>query len=165
MGEVRYELKNSFKYAYKDGMEDASFITLSAPGYKHSSKFTPIRQAFTAAFRQFAGDVPAEEVAEVVQEAREAQSSNEKADNDSTSDAEEYDSVMNVLFAWNGDLTETLDKAASLFKSGVAYVDGSVAMSNGLLEKLSLDDFYGLVGCYVANFIDPSRTDGQTNDT
>ncbi len=148
MGEVNYELKHPFKYAYKDDMQEASFITLTAPTYRHVDKVTPIKQAFMAAIKQATEGI-SEEDSKIVQ-----------ADTEEASEISAHDAIQ-VLFQWSGDLTSVMEKAAALFKSGVAQIDGETPFNKGLLEKMSMVDFEGMVGCYLANFIVPSLTDGQ----
>lgn len=157
--EARYGLKTSFKYAGADGqIEDASFITMTAPNFKQMSKLTPIKQAFSSAIKESLSSFDSEAL-EVAQEATTETSGTDKgADSDDGMDAS---SILMIMHQWTGDLSKVFGKAADLFKSGAAMVDGETKLSGALLEKMSMDDFEGLFGTYLANFIVPSLTDGQ----
>lgn len=141
MSEYQYELKHLLEYSTKDGeMAKAQFITLSAPSFKQLSHVAPIKQAFMAALTEIASG-------------------------DADKDAEAEDTVtaaqvMSVLYCWSGDMTKILLHAAELFKSGAALVEGEAKLTQPLLDKIHYDDFDGLVGAYIANFIAPSLMDG-----
>ena len=61
MSEHTYELKTPFEYALKGENQTASFITMTAPGYKQVDKFTPIKQAFMAAISEVTKDLDGEQ--------------------------------------------------------------------------------------------------------
>lgn len=154
MDECRYELKKPFQYAYKGEMEEANFITLSAPNFTQFEKVTPIKQAIAAALKErFEGIDTAE-----IEEAQEIAASQQDTEDDSGIDAS---FVMAALFTWSGNLTKVFKNAEALFLSGVALVDGETKATKNLIEKMSLDDFEGMLGAYLANFIIPSLMDGQ----
>jgi hypothetical protein len=143
--EVRYELKTPFGYAYKGDTEQASFITLQAPTYKSLAHVSPIKQAFTAAIA---------EVSEGVEQ------SDAEANADDSSDITGA-AVLQLMYRWSGDMYKIHLYAAELFKSGAALIDGETALKAASLDKMSSDDFEGLVGDYIANFIAPSLMAGE----
>lgn len=149
MQEYQYELKNPFEYAVKTGdIQTAGFISMTAPGYKQVSKVTPIKQAFMAA------------IAEVTE------SLTDDIDEDTIKAAKSEEGVtsqqvIQIMYRWSGDMTKIFLHAAELFKSGVALVDGETPLNAPLIDKMSMSDFEGLLGAYVANFIAPSLMDGQ----
>lgn len=144
MSEHIYELKHPFEYAHKGDTQEAGFITLLAPTFKQASKVAPIKQAFTAA------------IAEVAEGA--------ESDRDDKSDSEDSAvtgaQVMQLMYRWSGDMNTVLLHAEQLFKSGAALVDGETKLTTPLMEKMSMVDYEGLIGDYIANFIAPSLMDG-----
>lgn len=156
MQECRYELKQPFEYAYKGDMTEANFITMTAPNFTQVEKVTPIKQALAAALKErFAGLDQS-----TIQEAQEiAAEQPETGDDDEGGIDSSF--VMAALFTWTGNLTKVFKNAEALFMSGVALVDGETKVTKNLLEKMSLADFEGMVGAYLANFIIPSLMDGQ----
>ena len=144
MSEYQYELKKPFEYGYKGEMQTASFVTLTAPNFKQLAEVTPIKQALMSAISEVSS--------EVVAEGPETAPS-ESGDIDAKT-------VMMLLYRWSGDLTSVMRKAEKLFKSGAAKLDGETILTGALLEKMVLDDFEGMLGAYLANFIVPSLTDG-----
>jgi hypothetical protein len=144
MSEVRYELKDPFKYAYKGDKPEAIFITISAPTFKQMERMTPIKQAFTAAISEIKDSVAVEA------EAQEA-----------SQDSVTGQQVMQLMYNWSGDMAKVFVHAQELFKSGVALIDGETRLTTPLMQEMTMTDFEGLVGDYIANFIAPSLMDGQ----
>ena len=64
--------------------------------------------------------------------------------------------VMQLLYGWSDDLRPVQHEVRQMFKSGVAMVEGVEKLTSPLQDKLSVDDFDGLMGAYIANFIAPS---------
>ena len=145
MEEIRQELKYPFEYAVKGDMVTASFVTMTAPTFKQLDKFTPIKQAFTAA------------VTEISESVTTTTESEEKQSDEEMKPA----AVMQVMHAWSGNLVGIFLHAEQLFKSGAAMVDGDLKLTSDLMAKMALSDFEALVGAYIANFIARSLLDGQ----
>ena len=143
MSEVQYELKNPFDYAYKGNQQAASFITITAPTFKQMDKVTPIKQAFTAAIAEVTADVAT------------------TSDDDSKADAEAVTGAqaIQLMLRWSGDMVKINIYAQQLFKLA-ALVDGETDLTAPMIDKMSLNDFEGLLGAYIANFIMPSLMDG-----
>jgi hypothetical protein len=149
MSEHIYELKHPFKYANKGEQVDASFITVFAPTFKQIDKVAPIKQAFTVAI---------DEISSGQEDVKEKEGEKE-------SEGITPSQVLQLLYRANADITKLFLHAQELFKSGAALVDGESKLTIPLMEKMSLDDFEGLVGVYIANFIVPSLMDGTENST
>ena len=143
MSEHIYELKSPFEYAHKGESIEAGFITLFAPTFKQIDKVAPIKQAFTAAISEVTESVDTNQ---------------EVSDEESTVTGPQ---VMQLMYRWSGDMTTVFLHAEQLFKSGAALVDGETKLTSPLMEKMTLDDFEGVVGDYIANFIAPSLMAGQ----
>ena len=143
MSEHIYELKSPFDYAHKGESIEAGFITLFSPTFKQIDKVAPIKQAFTAAISEVTESV------DVTQEA---------SDEESTVTGPQ---VMQLMYRWSGDMTSVFLHAEQLFKSGAALVDGETKLTSPLMEKMTLDDFEGVVRDYIANLIAPSLMAGQ----
>lgn len=144
MSEVHYELKVPFEYAYKGDMKEASFIAITAPSIKQVNHFIPIKQAFMAA---------ATEVSKTI-DTTEVEASDDGGDMDAAA-------IMPVMMNWSGDLSKVLIHAQELFKTGVALLDGETKLTTPMMEKMTLDDFEGLLAIYIANFIAPSLMGGR----
>ena len=143
MDQVIYELKNPFEYARKGEQEKAQFIELTAPGFKHLQHHAPIQQVFMKA-------------------AIEAQSIDVDDDNDSNDSDDSGingEQAIQLLAVSTCDLASVYEDAKNLFAS-LALVDGSERLTKDLMGKMSADDFQGLVGAYIANFIAPSLMGG-----
>ena len=143
MNEVNYELQNPFKYAFKGDQVDASFITLYAPTYKSMENFLPIKQAFTSAVTELS----ASDLAKAEKDSDESQDIDAKA-------------VIQVLYAWSGDMHKVFLHAEKLFRGGAAKVEGETSFTAPMLDKMDLVDVEGLIGTYIANFIAKSLMDG-----
>ena len=144
MSEYTYELKQSFKYAKSGEQEDATFITITAPTFKQLDKVAPIKQALMAAISE-------------IQDSKIVAESDAKTDNEKLTGAQ----CIQLMYTWSGDLNKVFLHAEQLFKSDVALIDGESRLTSPLMDKMSVTDFEGLVGAYIANFIAPSLMDGQ----
>lgn len=145
MTDVIYTLKHPFQYTSGGDVVDASFITITAPNYKQLQHAVPIKQAFAAAISEISVSDADREKAE--------QSKDE-------SEQIQPEQAMQLIYASSRDATKTLLYAAELFKAGAALIDGETKITAPLLDKMSGEDFEGLVGAYLVNFIVPSLTGG-----
>lgn len=140
-----YTLKNPFDYAKNGDSVESQFITVVAANFKQMAHYTPIKQAFVSAINQISTDKVNDSAAQP------------------ESDGEDItgEQVMQLLHNWDGELTKVLIYAKQLFTSGVALVDGEKPMTTPMVDKMSMEDFEGLLGFYIANFIAPSLMNGQ----
>lgn len=143
MSEVRYELKHQFGYAYKGEMQQAMFVTMTAPSFKQVDKVAPLKQALMAAIRD-------------IQEV--ATGSTDKSDARGEITGQE---VMQLLYQGKGSVATVMSHARQLFISGIALIDGETKFSLALLDEVSLDDVEGMLGEYMAAFIVPSLMGGR----
>ena len=145
MSLYEYTLKVPFEYAYKNGnMQEANFISITAPTIKQIDKFAPIKQAFMAAASEIA-----------------ANHNTENSDQSGDDVEMSTDQYMLVMYRGSGDMAQVMIYAQELFKSGVALVDGETKLTQPILDKMSIEDIEGLLGAYIANFIAPSLMDGD----
>ena len=135
---MQYDLKTPFEYGVKGEVVTAQFITLKAPNFNQFVLAAPIKQAFIKAATEINTDG--------------AESAGD------TSGEIDAQAAMQLMATWSGDLGELLKKAAKLFVSGVAKIDGEAKLTDALISKMSGDDFEALLGEYIANFIYPSLT-------
>ena len=147
MSEVTYELTKPFEYAYKGDTPEAGFITLAAPTFKQMKHLTPIKQAFMSAINEISKSD--------VSEAGKA----DDADDEITASG-----AMQVLYMWSGNLVGIQTEAQEMFKH-IALIDGETKLTTPLMEKMAPEDFDGLLGTYIANFIAPSLMDGAKKST
>lgn len=152
MEEIRYELKKSFEYAFKGDQREAEFITLSAPNFKQLDKMAPIKQAFTQAAKESFSGMSKDDLDKHKEDKLE--------DDDDDEEALTGSQVITMLYGSTAKMERVLLQAEQLFKSGVAMVDGESKLTTPLMEKMSGDDFEGMLGEYLANFIVPSLMDG-----
>jgi tagatose-1,6-bisphosphate aldolase len=147
MSEIIYELKQQIEYAHGGEKEQASFIVLTAPGYEQMRDFVTIKQALLAAINSVSDNSGEAEKPDTDE-------TEEKASKATGSD------YVKLLYLWKGDLQPVMQAAKRMLTSGVATVEGAEPLTVPLLKKISMVDFEGLVGEYLANFIVPSLTDG-----
>lgn len=146
MSQVVYELQDPFEYAYKGDLIKASFIEVEAPSFDQMKDFVIIKQALLAAVNE----VQEESGAEI-----------EKADEATEgADSPDGDTIMRLLYMWSGDLPSVMAAAKRVLTDGVASVEGAEKLTVPLLKKMSMRDYEGLVGTYLANFIMPSLMGG-----
>lgn len=146
MSEYIYEVNTPFQYALKGEMQDAKFISITAPTYKQIDKFSPIKQAFTLAISEIS---EAGETSEVDTSAVDEKNEITAAQ------------ILQVMYRSTADITKVFLHAEQLFKSGAALINGEDPLTSPLMQKMTAQDFEGLTGAYIANFIAPSLMDGQ----
>lgn len=139
--QITYELKKPFTYAYKGDTVEAKFIELKEPTRKDLANFTPIQQVFMKAIKELQ--------AEVAVEAEELES---KEDNETSPEA-----VIFIMSQSDADMVKVSLYASDLFKNGSALIDGETKLTQPLMDQMTMDDWNGLLGTYIANFIAPSR--------
>lgn len=144
MAEHTYELKSPIQYARKGEMVDGSFVTMTAPTFREVDKVAPIKQAFMAALSDVSDGT------EATPEEKEAAEGVEITGKE----------IMQLLYRAKASVADIMRHAEKLLRSGVFRLDGEEKFTSPLLDKMSLEDFEGLVGDYIANFIMPSLTDG-----
>ena len=157
MKEHIYTLKSTFNYATKDGdAQEATFLTLRAPDFTQMRKVAPIKQAFFCAIKS-AQDEKAKKEKEdttIIKQDKDIESNDDD-------DGVNGEQCIQLLYSSHVDVSKVILNAELLFVSGVASVNGEIPVTSGILKKLTMEDFEGLLGEYISNFIMPSPTDGQ----
>lgn len=139
--QIIYELKKPFSYSAGGDTHESRFIELKEPTRKDLANFTPIQQAFMKAIKELQNDTAKVEEAE-----------SQEKDGAITSEA-----VIYLMSQSEVDMVKVSLFAEQLFKNGSALIDGETSLTSPLMNKMSMDDWNGLVGTYIANFITPSR--------
>ena len=144
---VKYELKTPFQYSHEGELLQAQFIELKAPNYKQLNAVAPLKQAFMRAMADAMSmyDVDGEK------------SKKEFSEKENVGKMEAR-FAMTVLYSGSGDAAKALLHASELFKTGLALIDGTATLKASNLDSISGEDFEGLVGEYIVNFIQPSLT-------
>jgi hypothetical protein len=132
--EFNYELTTKFKYHFKGEVVEASFIALTAPSSKNIENCAPIKQSFFQAIGE--------------------QSKNTNDRSEPTDEDIDGDSIMMLIqMSKTVNMSSVLMHARELFSSGVALIDGETKLTKPLIDLMSIDDFEGITGQYLANFI------------
>ena len=147
MSQETYELQDPFEYAHKGDVIKATFIEIVAPGFDQMQDFVIIKQALLAAVTEIQEQPDAE-----------ADKAEEKVEDDSNPLTGA--TIMQLLYMGKGELPPVMKAAKRLLTDGVASVEGVEKLTVPLLKKMSMRDFEGLVGAYLANFILPSLAAG-----
>ena len=144
--EVRYQLTSSIEYAHAtQGACVGTFVTLAGPSISHIGHIAPLRQYFMRATMDLAQ--------------RFASTGEEKPSDDNAKDATlDAESIIGVL---QGSEVP-MDKVIASFKhlmltTKLIKLEGETEFTALLFDQLSIDDFYGLMGTYYANFIIASQ--------
>lgn len=145
-------LNDPFDYAHpSEGACKASFILLKAPTLRHAKYLAPLRQVFTRAAIQ------AQKVRKdlLEEEALEKQKSNDALSNqDEDSDDVDAEAIIAVLESSNENMEMFIDKfSAFVLTSKLFKIEGEIDFTEDLLYKMSIPDFYNLMGTYLSVFI------------
>ena len=140
ISEVDYELKVSFKYAHPDGESDANLIRMYPPKLKNIKHIAPLKQAFMQA---------------VVEVSRQSNSTSDSSSVDSDKeDTRTGSDVIAAIEASNVDMGKMLEQFQTLIlRSDLFKIDGEVKITDVLLSRISIEDFYEMLGEYMINFI------------
>ncbi len=137
--EFQFELTKPIKYHAGGEEVEGAFITLTAPAYKQMDKCVPLKQAF---YRAAAGI--ADDSEETVSE------TNASADDPAMTS----EGLMSLFYQSDENMLQIILYGVELFKSrGIAQLDGSVSMTQPIIEQMSQDDLERMLGQYMVNFI------------
>ncbi len=137
--ECQFELSKPIKYHAGGEDVEGSFITLVAPSYKQMDKCIPLKQAFYRAAVSVSDDS-----GEVVTE------TGASSDDPSMTP----DGLISLFYQSSEDMVKIILYGVELFKSnGIAQLEGSVNLTQPLIEKMSQDDLENMLGFYMVNFI------------
>lgn len=127
-----FQLSTPVKY-HSGGEEiDGQFITLTAPSKKQMQHNIALKAAFFKAVND-----------------------NDSAESGQTSDKETKISgqdVIDMMYMGGADMYKVLLSATELFKSGVATVEGTVNLTQPILDTMTQDDLEAMTGDYIVNF-------------
>ena len=133
-------LKSSVPYAHPtEGTVDAKFVTIFPPSFRHINYIAPLKQKFTQALKSI----------------QDQNTNVEIEDTDKDEDAEiDASTVIQILEASSIDMVEVIAIFKLLIqKSKLFKLDGETIITELLLDKIDIDDFYILLGEYIAAFI------------
>ena len=138
--EFQFELTQPIKYHANGDDVEATFVTLAAPSYKQMDKCVPLKQAFYRAAASMGDDSEDAVTTEV----------DVSPDKPSITPEE----LISLFYQSDEDMVKIVLYGVELFKvPSIAQVDGSVNMTQPLIEKLSQDDIENMLGQYMINFI------------
>lgn len=147
--EFQFELKKPVKYDVSGEVVEGTFITLFAPSYKQMDKCVPLKQAF---FRVAASIQDNSEEEEMVKFS--SGDATKKNEQDSKEDELTPEALISMLYQSEEDMIKILLYGIQLFKApGIALIDGSVGMTQPLIEKMQQEDLENMLGAYMVNFI------------
>ena len=143
--EFNYTLKAPVKVA-KGGEEELVFILkLKCPTAKHRAHLIRLKQGFLKA-------------AVSAQRSNAMQVESNAPQEDEGHSEITGDAIMALLYISDVDLVGLEDEFRSLLLAGVCEVLEGVNLNSHTAEQISLNDFEGLMGEYLANFIILSST-------
>ncbi len=131
--EFQFELNTPVKYHAGGEELDGNFITLTAPSKKQMKNNIALKEAF---FKGISA-----------QEAQTSSGSN-VSDQPELTGAD----VIDMMYMSGVPMHNVLLSATELFKSGVAKIDGSVSLTQPILDGISQDDLEAMTGDYMVNF-------------
>jgi len=131
--EFQFELSKPLKY-HSGGEEiEGNFITLYAPSKKQMKNNVALKEAFFKAVSSQEGDASTENKA------------SEKVELNGLD-------VIDMMYITGVPMHTVLLSATELFKSGVAKIDGSVGLTQPILDDIDQDDLEAMTGEYMVNF-------------
>lgn len=144
LSEFKYTLQSPVKVA-RAGEEELIFnLTLKSPTAKHRSHLIRLKQGFLkAAVSAQRNNVIGNAENKTV----------EPEDQEITGDA-----IMALLYISDIDLAALEEEFRTLLLAGICEVLEGVNLNPYTAEQLSLQDFEGIMGAYMANFIISSST-------
>ncbi len=131
--EFQFELNTPVKYHSGGEEVDGNFITLTAPSKKQMKNNIALKEAFFKAVS-----------------AQETQTSSESK----ISEQPELTGVdvIDMMYISGVPMHSVLLSATELFKSGVAKIDGTVSLTQPILDEINQDDLEAMTGDYMVNF-------------
>lgn len=131
--EFQYELTTPIKYHSGGEEVEGAFITLYAPSKKQMKNNIVLKEAFFQA----------------VDSQQDTVSSGKTiAEQEKLSGVD----LIDLLYISGTSMHPVLLSATELFKSGVAKIEGSVSLTQPILDELSQDDLEAMTGEYMVNF-------------
>lgn len=139
--QITVNLTKSIAYDIKGDVEQAKFITLDAPTARNITDCSHLKKLFTNA------------ALAANEHNKDAKVSNGKEGSDGNSSDVSGADVMELVYTFGNsdDIEKSFIAAKNIFKN-CGLLDGEIALTMPLIDKISADDFELMVGEYIANF-------------
>lgn len=133
-----FKLKNPISYQTPEGMSETKVLILNAPSTENKKYVFKLQQNFLRALRSMSSMA----------------SGNKESKEESEITGQD---VLSILLMSDIEFEVVADQFAKILPY-VCKVDSDVKMTSTLVDRISIEDFQGLLGEYMANFIIPSWT-------
>ena len=133
LSEFNFELSTPIMYDSGGEKVEASFIALKAPTKKQMQHNIALKEAFFKAVKNI-DDGPGNPEAS----AKDTKPSGQD--------------IIDMLYMGGIEMHKVLLSAIELFKSGVAQVEGTVNLTQPLIDTMTQDDLEAMTGEYIVNF-------------
>jgi len=143
--QITINLENSVPYDKKGDVEYAKFVTLDAPTARNIADCSHLKKLFTNA------------ALAANEHNKDAKESNSREGSVSNSSDVSGADVMELVYAFGNsdDIEKAFIASKNIFKN-CGLLDGEIALTMPLIDKISADDFELMVGEYIANFTSAS---------
>ena len=141
LSEVNYQLLNKLSYTHaQEGACEGTFISMKAPSVRHLSHVAPMKQSFMSA---------------VAESSAKVSGSVDTPDKDKDdSDSMDGSAIIGILEASSVDMNKYVKSFSKMIiHTNLFQIEGETKFTETLLDNLSVEDFYGLMGDYMLNFI------------
>jgi len=144
--EIEYILTTGIEFHKGGELAVSKNVLLLAPSSKQLKHTVAMKQAFFQAISSF--------------------ESEKKKESTKTDEFEMSGSdVLSMLYMSTVDMEKFFNSARELFKSGAALLDGKQQFNDLMIDKVSVEDFEGMVGEYLINFIIASALKKMTSSS
>ena len=132
--DFQFELTTPVKYHSGGEEVEGNFITLYAPSKKQMKNNIALKEAFFKAVSK--------------------QEESTTTTKEKISEQEKLSGLdlIDMMYISGVPMHSVLLSATELFKSGVAKIDGSVSLTQPILDGISQDDLEAMTGDYMVNF-------------
>lgn len=141
---IDFKLNVPFEYAVGGGVEIANLLVLNAPSNKQRFQRAKLKEFFYLSFASDRNDSKPE-----------AETPKEDKNTPPPTEEEFSDYVLQMLYSSDKvKITEVVEEFKQLLLSeNICKVEGSVALTQALYEKMDADDCERLMGTYMVAFI------------
>lgn len=133
-----FTLSEPIDYQAKGENTKASMLELSAPAVNNRKKVAKMKQGFMRVVNELPDSVK-----------KEAGELQEKDKDEKATPGE----ILSLLQMGSIDYADYIDIFVSLLTSGTCRVEGEVAITSHMVDKISFEDIEKLMGEYFVNFI------------
>lgn len=150
LSEVKYDFLNEFELASKGNIEKASFLILKPPTMQHHPLAAPLKQSIS---RIVSASVEEAQSKATTTEPRKTDDETDEVE-DEAEDEITSQMVLNSIYTSKNVHANTVwEQAKKLLVNDTAFINGKQKLSTSLINKMSIKDFEGIVGLYIASFI------------